>query len=90
MTSLGFRSCEVCPQCAAFDDSAVINTRNHRAGRLRRRRCLKCGHRWSTIEVNVADYNSLHRVSAFLIEVESRVLAARDVLEMPYIGGEDE
>ena len=90
MTSLDFRSCETCPQCSAEDQSSVINSRIHKAGRLRRRKCFLCGERWSTIEISVKDYSALHRVSGFLVEVEGRVSVARDVLHMPYIGSLEE
>lgn len=94
MMSQDFTSCEVCPKCLAFDSSTVLNTRLHRSGRLRRRKCLKCECRWSTIEVSVAQYSSLRAVSAAMIAFEQSMEEARDVLRMPaigpYLGGDDE
>ena len=39
-----------CPQCHA-ENVAVVDSRQHAIGRTRRRRCMSCGHRWSTLEI---------------------------------------
>jgi transcriptional regulator NrdR family protein len=46
------------PACTHFD-SLVVDSRKdeNRPERIRRRRkCLACGHRWSTLEVNEEDF----------------------------------
>lgn len=49
-----------CPQCENLNtdgsfDSKVLDTQTSRDGHVlrRRRQCLKCGHRWSTAELEV-------------------------------------
>lgn len=59
MISTTFRSSEMCPACGCFDTSGVLNSRSHKAGRLRRRKCERCEERWSTIEITVRDYSAM-------------------------------
>lgn len=48
---------EVCRKCDGF--SHITNSRPSDEGRIRRRECAKCGHRWSTIEIRVLDYQKM-------------------------------
>ena len=47
----------ICPECRNRR-TIVIDSRdvNERRAKRRRRACLKCKHRWSTIEVNVLKF----------------------------------
>jgi len=47
-----------CPQCNALGTS-VFDSRVTRMGRLRRKECKHCDHRWSTIEVHLGDAASM-------------------------------
>lgn len=53
-----------CPSCGSTGIK-VINSRPHPFGRERRRKCLGCGHRWSTIEVPMDLMLNLERCSDF-------------------------
>lgn len=39
-----------CPQCGSTEEAMVIETRPNRGGIRRRRHCMKCGSRFTTIE----------------------------------------
>lgn len=43
-------SAEACPNCGG-EEVTVADSRPQRQGRIRRRRCLKCNFRWTTLEV---------------------------------------
>lgn len=43
-----------CPQCGG--DSKVVDSRRNRTGIRRRRECLKCAHRWRTLEIDINIY----------------------------------
>ena len=43
-----------CPQCQATK-SEVTDSRPNRAGLRRRRKCVACGHRWTTYEMTIAE-----------------------------------
>lgn len=47
---------EKCPSCGKMD-SKIIDTRMENGYRKRRRECLCCGARWSTVEVRVKEQN---------------------------------
>jgi transcriptional regulator NrdR family protein len=46
---------EICDKCGHL--SKVTDSRPTDRGRYRRRVCIKCEHRWSTIEIRVSDYS---------------------------------
>ena len=45
---------EKCPSCGKMD-SKIIDTRMENGYRKRKRECLSCGSRWSTIEVRMKE-----------------------------------
>ena len=47
----------ICPGCC-YPKSLVLETRE-RVYKCRRRECVSCGHRWSTVEVDKADYKAM-------------------------------
>lgn len=55
----------VCPKCTDIILSKVIESRQNRlseAGMIvRRRECLSCGCRWSTVEVNRAWFRKINK-----------------------------
>lgn len=48
---------ERCPACGKMK-SKIIDTRMENGYRKRKRECLCCGRRWSTIEVRVKEQNT--------------------------------
>lgn len=48
---------ERCPSCGKTG-SKIIDTRMKNGYRKRKRECLSCGARWSTIEVRVKEQNT--------------------------------
>lgn len=42
----------ICPHCKAEDQSTILSTRTRSYGIKRVRRCLVCGSRFATIEIN--------------------------------------
>lgn len=46
----------VCDECGS--GSAVINSRPHGLV-VRRRKCVRCGTRWTTIEIKDSDYQKM-------------------------------
>ena len=54
----------LCPKCKS-ENSYVIDCRERKDGNLRRRRtCMDCEHRFTTIEVDIADYDNLKELAA--------------------------
>ena len=51
----------VCPKCSARGD--VYDSRERGTRKWRRRRCDFCGHRWTTIEIHMKEWNRLRRVA---------------------------
>jgi transcriptional regulator NrdR family protein len=53
-----------CPKCGS-EDTAVIECRPRNDGKFRRRRsCCDCGHRFTTIEINIGEYENLKELAA--------------------------
>lgn len=52
----------LCPACGDAD-TEVTDSRTKGADKRRRRRCLACEHRFSTIEIPFADYQKMRRAS---------------------------
>lgn len=75
-----------CPKCKA--DSSVIDSRPTEQHIRRRRRCDKCQHRWTTVEVDetefvahqnkLKDIRTIHRIADELIGI-----ATEHTEEMP-------
>jgi transcriptional regulator NrdR family protein len=53
----------VCPECERR--SRVVETRVNRGLLTRRRECVRCGHRWNTVEIRQDD---LHRTAKAIVE----------------------
>ena len=72
----------LCPKCSS-DNNRCVDSRPHRLGRRRRRRCAACGHRWSTLEMPLDGVPNLDRTDTAL-EMLTRLIQdasnARDVL----------
>lgn len=62
-----------CPKCGD-SEPMVIDSRQKPYGIRRRRECLVCGHRYSTVEISIDRYN-------FLKEAEILILNAKEVKE---------
>ena len=60
--------CDVCKRCGG--DSAVLDTRSSGDEVKRRRKCVSCGHRWSTFETTSRD------ISTHIKELRQAVLQA--------------
>lgn len=74
MTSPQFLSCEICPKCGVEENNTVTNSRIYTTGRLRRRKCLSCTHRWSTIEVGVKLIAAMREASRTRMETNAGLL----------------
>ena len=57
-----------CPKCG-HDVLACIETRPSGETIRRRRKCLKCGHRFSTFEISFDEYYGLKNSELFLEDV---------------------
>ena len=44
-----------CPECSG-EKIKVIDSRQYEEGRVRRRECLTCNHRWGTVEIPMELY----------------------------------
>ena len=49
-----------CPRCNTKLKSLVVDVRESPAGRRRRRACVSCSHRWTTLEIRVSDSRGLY------------------------------
>lgn len=54
-----------CPKCGS-DQVNVIDSRPKEGTVARRRKCLVCGYRYSTVEVDVSEYKSLKEKAKML------------------------
>lgn len=54
-----------CPKCND-SDTDVIDTRPMPYGVRRRRECLACDHRWSTVEINYTQYKKYNEIAKLL------------------------
>lgn len=61
-----------CPRCNS--QSKVFNSRDVNQARWRRRRCMKCGHRYSTYEIHAEEYERLQQVDVNKIDAAITVL----------------
>ena len=50
----------LCPSCG-HDHVSCYDTRHPEGVARRRRKCLSCGHRWTTYEVDKAEYEIMRR-----------------------------
>ena len=61
-----------CSECSG--ESAVIDSRPSKTGIIRRRRqCLNCGYRWTTMEINEIDFDLLDDAITNLAEWRLKV-----------------
>lgn len=61
-----------CPRCNG--ESRVFNSRDVNGARWRRRRCVQCGHRYSTYEIHAKEYERLKRIDVSQIDAAITVL----------------
>lgn len=59
-----------CPSCES-GRSAVIDSRDRPAGRVRRRKCGGCGFRWNTVEVGESALNAMLDTAEKLNHIEA-------------------
>ena len=52
----------------------VVDSRGRPYGRFRRRRCLRCHHRWGTVEVPVEFAQAAYRITKTLDETARRLV----------------
>lgn len=57
-----------CPQCGG--DTKVTNSRHDEAEVRRRRECLECGYRFSTVEIDMDLYDKLMNTRAKAVKQE--------------------
>ncbi|MGK9450324.1 NrdR family transcriptional regulator [Acidithiobacillus caldus] len=55
----------LCPKCGS-SKHRVIDSRQYDFGVRRRRECLECGERFSTVEIRKSEYASLQKKSKLL------------------------
>lgn len=58
----------ICPKCQD-DMTEVIDSRVMPYGVRRRRECLVCDHRWTTVEIDVDQYKTLQRIARSMREI---------------------
>lgn len=87
---------ECCPACEAVG-TKVRDSRPMPYGRLRRRRCLTCGHRWSTVEIAAEDAQRAYAAEKVLLRTQAMIGRAVSSLQALQAGlaaeplpGEDE
>lgn len=61
-----------CPKCNAYG-LACSDSRPYNETIRRRRRCLNCGYRFSTVEISIEDYHKLKENEAEAAEVLSNL-----------------
>jgi len=79
-----------CPRCssplAAHSDwggvSDVLETRDALYGVRRRRRCRRCGHRWTTVEINAEKFLALLDIARIITPLIELLPQADVVKEM--------
>jgi transcriptional regulator NrdR family protein len=83
-----FMSCPICAGAAI----GVVDSRQASGHRLRRRRCLTCGHRWSTYEVSGDVFLRMRAVLQQASAVLAQLQAMKRSLEiaMTYPGEAEE
>lgn len=62
----------ICPKCKS-NQVSVINSRRCNEGVNRRRSCLACGFRFTTLEISIKDYEALREKEQSLQEALRRV-----------------
>ena len=68
----------VCPVCG-HTVTHTIDSRAHKQGRRRRRRCDSCDYRWSTLEVDMKTFTAL---SSSIEEAHTVLVRVREILEL--------
>ena len=71
----------ICPNCKTFNQSKVVDSRKSvTKGQIRRRRkCLKCGTRFTTAEVAIDHREYLQKKE--LILLKNAILQAREIFK---------
>lgn len=67
----------LCPKCNS-DNLTCIDSRPSGGVTRRRRVCIECKHRFSTIEINIAEYNELKDNQMLLANMRS---ISREVID---------
>ncbi len=69
MTNRFAREYESTTRCAKCGGAVTVyDTRAQKYGVWRRRGCADCGHRWSTVEIDMIDYKRMRRAAEALGE----------------------
>ena len=61
-----------CPKCGD-NDPIVIDSRQKPYGTRRRRECLVCGHRYSTVEVSVERYQLWQESEDLILNISQKI-----------------
>jgi len=70
----------LCSECNS--DSDVTDSRPRESGMVyRRRKCVKCEHRWSTMEVSMAQFEAFNDLDEAKAEVIKLFIKARAVID---------
>lgn len=66
-----------CPECGY--KSKTLDTREYRKkpGVMRRKECLKCGHRYNSYEIYEAEYNKMLANNQVIDEISGMILRGR-------------
>lgn len=66
-----------CPKCNG--ESRVIDSRDGETARRRRRRCLRCRHRYSTYEIHAAEYDKLQAFKINLDQINAAITTLQTI-----------
>jgi transcriptional regulator NrdR family protein len=67
-----------CPECD-HDKSACVDSRSNKTYTRRRRKCLKCGHKWTTNEVDVGLADQLRTGNGWTVVDRDKAVKERAI-----------
>lgn len=70
-----------CPNCGERQLNSCIDSRPRNGTIYRRRKCIRCGFRWSTFEVSFDEYNKLKQKEYVLSKVHEKIGRISDFIE---------
>lgn len=62
----------MCPYCQK-EFSSVIDSRKHEGHTVRRRECMECKNRFSTIEIDLVEWQRFQKVEELLVMLKERI-----------------
>lgn len=66
---------KTCPACRSRQ-VGVLDSRDHRGLKVRRRECQSCGHRFSSVEISRDNYMQLRRAATAMTQVKESMACA--------------